>query len=102
MVNSYERGDSVRLTHIFYSGSVASYPLSANLSIIKPDGTYLYKDVSGLRTGTTGEFYYHISTATNADLGIYQSKWSGKMKYGNKWGNLPDVDMDQFIITTIA
>ena len=101
-ISSYEREDSIRLTHTFYSGSVAAYPLSANLTVYKPDGTILLQDVSGHRTGTTGEFFCYISTNSTADLGIYRSKWSGRINYGNHWGNLSDVDMDQFIITTIV
>ena len=100
-LNSYERGDNITLSYIFKSGSTAAYPLSANLSVYKPDGTLLYNDVSGLKTGTTGEFYYNISTSATSDLGIYTYKWRGLMNYG-RWGYLPDVDMDAFILTTIA
>ena len=102
MTLSHERGDSIRLSYIFKSGSVAAYPLSANLTVYKPDGTLLYKDVSGHRTGVTGEFFYHISTNSTSDLGIYCTKWNGKINYGSSWGYLPDVDMDSFILTTIA
>ena len=102
MVSSYERGNSIILTHIFKSGSVAAYPLSANFSAFRPDGTTLYQDVSGIRTGTTGEFKCIISTNSVADLGVYTYSWHGTMNMGNKWGNVPYVDMDQFILTTIA
>ena len=101
-LSSYERGDTIPLTYTFKSGSVAAYPISANLTVCRPDGTVLYQDVSGIRTGTTGEFKYFISTNSTADLGIYTYSWHGMMNYGNKWGNLPEVDMDSFILTTIA
>lgn len=102
MTSSFERGDTIRLSYIFKSGSIAAYPLSSTLSVYRPDGTLLYHDVSGLRTGTAGEFAYNISTSATADLGIYTYKWRGLIYYGSKWGYLPDVDMDSFILTTIA
>jgi hypothetical protein len=100
-IPSYERNDTIRLTYICKSGSVAVYPLSANLNVYKPNGTVLYQSVSGHKTGTTGEFYYYISTNSTSDLGIYTYRWHGKVNYG-PWGYLPDDDMDSFILTTIA
>lgn len=103
MVSSYERGDTIPLTYIAKSGGVAVYPLSSSsLTVYNPDGTMLYRDVSGHRTGTTGEFRYLISTNSTSDLGIYTYKWKSLIYYGNKWGYLPDVDCDSFILTTIA
>lgn len=99
--SSYERNQTIRLTCTFKSGSVATYPISANLTVKKPDGTALLTDVSGHRTGTTGEFYYYMSTNSTSDLGIYVTEWHGDIQYSN-WGRLPFMDRDAFILTTIA
>jgi hypothetical protein len=102
MVSSYERNNSIKLTCTFKSGGVATYPISANLTIYRPDKTLLLQDVSGHRTGVTGEFYYYISTNSTSDLGIYVTEWHGDISYGSHWGRLPYLDRDAFILTTIA
>ncbi|MBE3094082.1 MAG: hypothetical protein IMZ52_03555 [Actinobacteria bacterium] len=100
-LDSYERNNSIKLTCIFKSGGIATSPISANLSVYKPDGTLFYHDVSGHRTGNTGEFYYYISTQNTNDLGIYVTEWHGDISFGS-WGRLPYMDRNAFILTTIA
>lgn len=84
------RGDTYRITNTFYSGSTATWPISANVTWYDPNGNAIFTDRSGLRTSTTGLFYYYVSTNSSHDLGIWVAEWTGKMDYGTIFGNLPE------------
>lgn len=92
----YERTDTITSTKIFYSGSIATYPVSANFSLYDPDGVAFITDASGIRTGTTGEFKYHFSTNSAHDLGVYITQWDGRIYMGDKWGYLNKTYRDEF------
>jgi len=96
-----ERGDTYKITNIYYSGAVAAWPVSANVTLYDPNGTAIFTDKSGVRTGTTGEFYYHISTNSTHDLGIWIAKWTGGVNYGVAWGILPSTYRNVFQLVKV-
>lgn len=94
------RGDTFRVTKVFYSGTTAAFPLSCNVTLEGPDGTAVFTDKSGMRTGTTGEFYYYISTNSAHDLGIWAIRYEGMVDYGT-WSNLPERYTDTFQLVDV-
>ena len=101
-LQSYERGDTFKVTVEWKSGSTYTDPLNnaSHLTIYKPDGTKLLDNVSGSRLAT-GIYYYYPSTSTTEQLGIYIIEWNGKFTYGNPYGNLPNYQRECVIIDKV-
>jgi len=100
-VDRVERGNTFKSTVTFKSGAIYTDPSGgrAYIKVYRPNGSLLV-DSSGAKEGT-GIYIYYISTATDADLGLYSIFWKGIFDYGGKFGYMPKVERDSFLVTTV-
>ena len=89
-----ERGTTWRAQVSYTSGSsyIDCSSNVTNLTVYKPDDTILVGPVSGNHR-STGIYDYYVSTASNADLGIYILEWKSWFSYDFGWE--PKVDREE-------
>jgi len=98
----YERGNTIKSDIDFKSAGVLTNPYAdtAKISVIRPDGTYLYSSATANYDGT-GEFSYYISTNSSDPLGIYKIVWYAQDDVGGSQGLMPVIQRDVFCLVDV-
>ena len=99
MVSKFERGNTIKSTVIFKSGSSLADPSGnkAYINVIRPNDTYLVSAQSADRDGV-GTYHYYFETNNADPLGLYLIEWYGYNYLGGVYGNKKILDRESIEI----